>query len=178
LGTVPSAVTARWIDLFPGDSAALESAEAATSGLAGVPKATFSNYRQPVSIDVAGKGPTNLVTTDPHEAVSGFLLDTHVISELVKPKSEAKVVEWVQATNKELLYLSVLTSGRDPKGNGAARRSHPAGRTGSLAGRGVCGPLRRPHAGKGPTNLVITDPPRSCERISARCPCHFRAGQA
>lgn len=48
--------------------------------------------------------------------MSGFLLDTNVISELVKPKPEAKVVEWVQATNEELLYLSVLTLGEIRKG--------------------------------------------------------------
>jgi toxin FitB len=48
--------------------------------------------------------------------VSGFLLDTNVISELVKPKPEAKVVEWIEATNEELLYLSVLTLGEIRKG--------------------------------------------------------------
>jgi predicted nucleic acid-binding protein len=48
--------------------------------------------------------------------VSGFLLDTNVISELVKPKPEPKVVEWVKATNEELLYLSVLTLGEIRKG--------------------------------------------------------------
>jgi predicted nucleic acid-binding protein len=48
--------------------------------------------------------------------VSGFLLDTNVISELVKPKPEPKVVEWIEATNEELLFLSVLTIGEIRKG--------------------------------------------------------------
>jgi predicted nucleic acid-binding protein len=48
--------------------------------------------------------------------VSGFLLDTNVISELIKPKAEAKVLRWVQATDESLLYLSVLTIGEIRKG--------------------------------------------------------------
>jgi len=44
--------------------------------------------------------------------VSGFLLDTNIVSELVKPKPEPKVVEWIEATNEELLFLSVLTLAR------------------------------------------------------------------
>jgi predicted nucleic acid-binding protein len=41
--------------------------------------------------------------------VSGFLLDTNVISELVKAKPEPKVTKWIEATDETLLYLSVLT---------------------------------------------------------------------
>jgi len=48
--------------------------------------------------------------------VSGFLLDTNVISELVKPKPEAKVVGWIRATDENLFYLSVLTLGEIRKG--------------------------------------------------------------
>jgi len=48
--------------------------------------------------------------------VSGFLLDTNVISELIKPKPEPKVVKWVEATNEELMFLSVLTIGEIRKG--------------------------------------------------------------
>jgi hypothetical protein len=48
--------------------------------------------------------------------VSGFLLDTNVISELVKPKPEPKVAEWIEATDEELLFLSVLTLGEIRKG--------------------------------------------------------------
>jgi predicted nucleic acid-binding protein len=48
--------------------------------------------------------------------VSGFLLDTCIISELVKPKPESKVIAWVKATDEELLFLSVLTLGEIRKG--------------------------------------------------------------
>lgn len=43
--------------------------------------------------------------------MSGFLLATNIISELVKPKPEANVTEWVENTDDSLLYLSVLTLG-------------------------------------------------------------------
>jgi predicted nucleic acid-binding protein len=48
--------------------------------------------------------------------VSGFLLDTNIVSELVNLKPEPKVVEWIEATNEELLFLSVLTLGEIRKG--------------------------------------------------------------
>jgi toxin FitB len=48
--------------------------------------------------------------------VSGFLLDTNIVSELVKTKPEPKVVEWIEATDEELLFLSVLTLGEIRKG--------------------------------------------------------------
>ncbi len=48
--------------------------------------------------------------------MSGFLLDTNVISELVRPKPEPKVIAWVTATDENLLYLSVLTLGEIRKG--------------------------------------------------------------
>jgi len=48
--------------------------------------------------------------------VSGFLLDTNVISELVRPSPEVKVTAWVAATDENLLYLSVLTLGEIRKG--------------------------------------------------------------
>lgn len=43
--------------------------------------------------------------------MSGFLLDTNVISELARRKPEPKVKAWVAATDEALLYLSVLTFG-------------------------------------------------------------------
>jgi predicted nucleic acid-binding protein len=43
--------------------------------------------------------------------VSGFLLDTNVISELIKPNPEPRVVKWIEATDESLLNLSVLTFG-------------------------------------------------------------------
>ena len=48
--------------------------------------------------------------------MSGFLLDTNVVSELVRKKPEPKVVQWIQDTDEELLYLSVLTLGEIRKG--------------------------------------------------------------
>jgi toxin FitB len=48
--------------------------------------------------------------------VSGFLLDTNVVSELVRPKPNARVTQWVHATDEGLLYLSVLTLGEIRKG--------------------------------------------------------------
>jgi hypothetical protein len=58
--------------------------------------------------------------------VSGFLLDTNVISELVRPRPEPRVAGWVEATDENLLHLSVLTLGEIRKGidslKDAARR--------------------------------------------------------
>ncbi len=48
--------------------------------------------------------------------MSGFLLDTNVISELIKPKANPKVTTWIDATDEELLFLSVLTLGEIRKG--------------------------------------------------------------
>jgi predicted nucleic acid-binding protein len=48
--------------------------------------------------------------------VSGFLLDTNIISELVKRKPEPKVTAWIDSTDENLMYLSVLTLGEIRKG--------------------------------------------------------------
>jgi predicted nucleic acid-binding protein len=48
--------------------------------------------------------------------VSGFLLDTNCISELVRVKPERRVMEWMEATDEGMLYLSVLTLGEIRKG--------------------------------------------------------------
>jgi predicted nucleic acid-binding protein len=48
--------------------------------------------------------------------MSGFLLDTNCISELVRPKPELRVLEWMEAADETLLYLSVLTVGEIRKG--------------------------------------------------------------
>src|SRR5437660_10047651 len=48
--------------------------------------------------------------------MSGYLLDTNCISELVRLKPEASVIVWMQATDETLLYLSVLTLGEIRKG--------------------------------------------------------------
>ena len=48
--------------------------------------------------------------------MSGFLLDTNCISELVRAKPEPRVLEWMEAADESLLYLSVLTLGEIRKG--------------------------------------------------------------
>jgi predicted nucleic acid-binding protein len=48
--------------------------------------------------------------------MSGFLLDTNVISELVKPRPEPGVTAWIEATDERLLHLSVLTLGEIRRG--------------------------------------------------------------
>jgi predicted nucleic acid-binding protein len=48
--------------------------------------------------------------------MSGFLLDTNCISELVSQRPEPRVVQWLEAVSEELLYLSVLTLGEIRKG--------------------------------------------------------------
>jgi predicted nucleic acid-binding protein len=48
--------------------------------------------------------------------MSGFLLDTNVISELIKPRPNPNVTNWVEATDEQLLYLSVLTLGEIRRG--------------------------------------------------------------
>jgi predicted nucleic acid-binding protein len=48
--------------------------------------------------------------------MSAFLLDTNCISEIVGPKPEPRVVEWLEATEETLLNLSVLTLGEIRKG--------------------------------------------------------------
>lgn len=45
-----------------------------------------------------------------------FLLDTCVISELVKPRPDEKVVRWVDSVDERSLFLSVLTLGELEKG--------------------------------------------------------------
>ena len=48
--------------------------------------------------------------------MSGFLLDTNVISELVVARPEPRVTRWIEETEETLLYLSVLTIGEIRKG--------------------------------------------------------------
>ena len=43
--------------------------------------------------------------------MTGFLLDTNVVSELVKPKPDDRVRRWIEETNESILFLSVLTLG-------------------------------------------------------------------
>jgi toxin FitB len=48
--------------------------------------------------------------------MSGFLLDTNCISELVRSQPEPRVLEWFEAADEDVLYLSVLTLGELRKG--------------------------------------------------------------
>jgi predicted nucleic acid-binding protein len=43
--------------------------------------------------------------------MSGFLLDTNCISELMHGRPKPRVVDWLRAADESLLYLSVLTLG-------------------------------------------------------------------
>ncbi|RLE21712.1 MAG: VapC toxin family PIN domain ribonuclease, partial [Acidobacteria bacterium] len=45
-----------------------------------------------------------------------FLLDTCVLSELVKPRPSTAVCDWVAAQNEDRLFLSVITVGELQKG--------------------------------------------------------------
>ena len=45
-----------------------------------------------------------------------YLLDTNVISELVKPMPNETVLNWIDGINEEKLYLSVITLGEIRKG--------------------------------------------------------------
>lgn len=45
-----------------------------------------------------------------------YLLDTCVISELVKPAPDRKVVDWLHEVSSETLFLSVITIGEIRKG--------------------------------------------------------------
>jgi len=48
--------------------------------------------------------------------MSGFLLDTNCLSELVRTHPEPRVLQWIDAADESLLYLSVLTFGEIRKG--------------------------------------------------------------
>ena len=47
---------------------------------------------------------------------SGYLLDTNVISELMKARPARSVADWIVSTPEELLHLSVITIGEIRKG--------------------------------------------------------------
>jgi predicted nucleic acid-binding protein len=46
----------------------------------------------------------------------GFLLDTNVPSELTRPQPDPRVAQWLEDTDDELMYLSVITIGEVCKG--------------------------------------------------------------
>ena len=61
--------------------------------------------------------------------MSGFLLDTTVLSELIKPKPDAKVVQWVEGTDESIFFLSVLTLGEIRSGIARLRSRARQGRS-------------------------------------------------
>jgi toxin FitB len=48
--------------------------------------------------------------------MTGFLLDTNVLSELTRPKSEPQVENWLNTADDERLFLSVISLGEIFKG--------------------------------------------------------------
>ena len=48
--------------------------------------------------------------------MSGFLLDTNCISEMIRSQPDKHVQDWMEAADESLLYLSVLTLGEIRKG--------------------------------------------------------------
>ncbi len=55
--------------------------------------------------------------------MSGYLLDTNVLSETIKPKSNENVLAWLEATDEQLFHVSVLTLGEIRKGIDSLPRS-------------------------------------------------------
>ena len=60
--------------------------------------------------------------------MSGFLLDTCVVSELVKPAPDENVRRWIEETEESLLFLSVLTLGEIRSGIERLRSGRRRGR--------------------------------------------------
>ncbi|MGH7467642.1 MAG: type II toxin-antitoxin system VapC family toxin [Longimicrobiales bacterium] len=48
--------------------------------------------------------------------MTGFLLDTNVVSELMKRRPNRGVIRWIEGTAEDLLHLSVITLGEVRKG--------------------------------------------------------------
>src|ERR1039458_3197188 len=48
--------------------------------------------------------------------MSGFLLDTNVLSEVLRPLPDANVAAWLKRQAKDFLFLSVVTMGELRKG--------------------------------------------------------------
>lgn len=61
--------------------------------------------------------------------MNGFLLDTNVISELIKPRPDGNVVRWISGMDEALLFLSVLTLGEIRNG---IEKLNPGERRGRL----------------------------------------------
>jgi predicted nucleic acid-binding protein len=55
--------------------------------------------------------------------MSGFLLDTNTVSELVSVKPNQRVSDWLDAAEESHLYLSVMTLGEIREGVAALPQS-------------------------------------------------------
>jgi toxin FitB len=55
--------------------------------------------------------------------MSGFLLDATCIAEFARPRPDPHLVQWMQAIDEDLLYLSVLTLGEIRNGIAALPQS-------------------------------------------------------
>ena len=60
--------------------------------------------------------------------MTGFLLDTNVVYELVKPKPDEKVRRWIEEADESILFLSVLTLGEIRNGVQRLRSGQRRGR--------------------------------------------------
>jgi len=58
--------------------------------------------------------------------MSGYLLNTNVVSELRKPRPHGAVVAWVKDQQEEQLFLSAVTMGELQAGIERTRRQDPA----------------------------------------------------
>lgn len=54
--------------------------------------------------------------------MSGFLLDTNIPSELVRPQPEPKVQAWISAQSLEALFISAVSFGELRKGISPSER--------------------------------------------------------
>ena len=68
-----------------------------------------------------------------------YLLDTNVVSELVRPKPDPEVLAWFGNTPDDALHLSVLSLGEVRKGVEKLEPSPKTGSVASLAGTGTDG---------------------------------------
>ena len=58
-------------------------------------------------------------------ASAGYLLDTNVVSELMKARPARSVADWIMATPEDLMHLSVITIGEIRKGIDLLDESEP-----------------------------------------------------
>jgi toxin FitB len=76
--------------------------------------------------------------------VSGFLLDTNIVSELIKPQPEIRLAQWIETADEALLFLSVLTIGQIRRGIA----SHPDPRRRAKLEAWLAGDLQVRFAGR------------------------------